>query len=159
MNADSKPNKAQINDWLAVGNCHSCPESQDEMIIHIYRTDTNERQERCCVYREDASHLRMDYKDGWLIDPSNLRNLDSKVAKLRDRKRPTLVHCHAGMCRSPTVAIYLLAMVDGMHPYDAHALVTRKIYEQRAGEVCNVVYEPFKQIVRMWESCPRSVLP
>jgi protein-tyrosine phosphatase len=148
----SKPNRAQINDWLAVGACQACSESRDELIIHIYRTDTDEKQERHCTYRPGAIHFRMDYKDGRLISDAHLKELRVKVAGLKGRKRPTLVHCHAGMCRSPTVAIFLLVFVDGMHPYDAHALVTRRIYDQRAGEVCNVVYEPFKQIVRLWEA-------
>ena len=144
-------NKAKINDWLWVGNCESCPDSEHEMVVHIFRHDTGEKQERCCIHPSARHNLCMNYKDGETIDSSNLNNLNAIVAMLKDRKRSTLVHCHAGMCRSPTVAIYLLCMVDGMHPYDAHALVTRKIYEQRDGEVCNVVYKPFKQIVRLWE--------
>lgn len=145
-------NKAKINDWLTVGNCHSCPDDGYEIVIHIFRHDTGERQERCCVHPPTRHNMRMDYKDGRVIDPSNMRNLNDIVAKLKRRIRPTLVHCHAGMCRSPTVAIYLLVFATGMNPYDAHALVTRAIYEQRNGEVCNVVYEPFKQIVRLWEA-------
>lgn len=151
-----RANKAQINDWLWVGNCESCPDPEHEMVVHIFRHDTGEKQERCCVYEVGGTHpprrnLRVNYKDGEAIDPSNLKNIDVVVSVLKERKRSTLVHCHAGMCRSPTIAIYLLCMVDGMHPYDAHALVTRKIYEQRAGVVCNVVYKPFKQVVRLWE--------
>lgn len=145
-------NKAKINDWLSVGNCESCPDPEHEMVVHIFRHDTGEKQERCCVHPPTRHNMSMNYKDGELIDSSNMNNLNAIVVMLKERKRSTLVHCHAGMCRSPTVAIYLLCMVDGMHPYDAHALVTRNIYEQRGGEVCNVVYKPFKQIVRLWES-------
>jgi len=43
-----------------------------------------------------------------------------------------------------------------MNPYDAHAMVTRAIYDQREGEVCNVIYEPFKQIVRLWEEAKKQ---
>lgn len=149
-------NKAQINDWLWVGNHHSCPDPEHEMVVHIFRRDTGDKQERSCVHPATRHNLCMNYKDGELIDPSNMKNLDAVVAMLRERKRSTLVHCHAGMCRSPTVAIYLLVFVDGMHPYDAHALVTRNIYDGRPGEVCNVVYQPFKQIVRLWEERSRA---
>lgn len=144
-------NKAKITDWLDVGNHHSCPDEGYELVIHIFRNDTGEKQERSCVHPFPRESLRMDYKDGELIDSNNLKNLDAMVAKLKERKRKVLVHCHAGMCRSPTIAIYLLVFVEGMHPYDAHALVTRKIYDGRTGEVCNVIYVPFKQIVRLWE--------
>lgn len=148
-------NKAKINDWLWVGNCESCPDEGYELVVHIFRHDTGDRQERCCVHPATRHNMRMDYKDGHLIDNSNMRNLNDVVRMLRERIRPTLVHCHAGMCRSPTVAIYLLCAAAGMHPYDAHALTTRQIYDQRKddikGQVCNVVYEPFKQIVRLWE--------
>lgn len=150
-------NKAKINDWLSVGNCESCPDTEHEMVIHIFRHDTGDKQERHCIHPTTRHNMSMNYKDGELIDSSNMNNLNAVVAMLKERKRSTLVHCHAGMCRSPTIAIYLLCFVDGMHPYDAHALVTRKIYEQRSGEVCNVVYVPFKQIVRLWEERKSAV--
>ena len=144
-------NKAKINDWLYVGNHHSCPDPEHEMVIHIFRTDVSGDQRRTCVHPDNRHNMSMNYKDGAIIDPSNLKNLDAVVGMLKERKRSTLVHCHAGMCRSPTVAIYLLCFVDGMNPYDAHYLTTKQIYTGRPGEVCNVVYEPFKQIVRLWE--------
>ena len=144
---------AWVNDWLAVGTHRACGEPGFELVIHIFRSDTPEqiRPDYCARVTREV-HLRMDYRDGDEIDRSNLKNLTAFVELLKARKRKTLVHCHAGMCRSPTVAIYLLVMVDGMHPYDAHQLITRAIYEQRGGEVCNVVYRPFKQIVRLWEA-------
>lgn len=153
----ARANKAKINDWLYVGACDSCPDAEHGMVIHIFRHDTNDKQERHCVHPDNRHNLKMNYRDGDLIDPSNLQNLDAIVEHLKRDKRSTLVHCHAGMCRSPTVAIYLLVFVDGMNPYDAHHLVTKAIYEQRSGEVCNVVYVPFKQIVRLWEERTSAV--
>lgn len=147
-----RPNKANICHWLDVGACDACPDDGYKMVVHIFRRDTGDKQERNCVHPDTRHNLAMNYKDGDLIDPSNLANLFSIAAILRDQGKPkTLVHCHAGMCRSPTVAIFLLVFVEGMNPYDAHHMVTKAIYEQRDGEVCNVVYIPFKQIVRLWE--------
>lgn len=147
---------AKINDWLWVGNCVAYKDMHYEMVIHIFRHDTNDRQERHCVHPDTRHNMQMDYKDGRLIDDSNMRNLNDVLKMLKDRKRPTLVHCHAGMCRSPLVAIYLLTFVDGMHPYEARTLIERQIYDQRKGEVCNVVYEPFKQLVRLWEAANKG---
>ena len=144
-----KANVAKINDWLWVGNCYSCPEFQGDAVIHIFRTDTNDKQERACVH--GLPHIRMNYRDGDYIDASNLKNLDAFIEKTVSKKPKTLVHCHAGICRSPTIAIYLLAMIDGTHPIDAQHLITKTIFEQRAGEVCNVFYAPLKQIIELWK--------
>jgi hypothetical protein len=151
--------RAQITPWLAVGNCHACGEAKDpeEAVIHIFRTDTDTDQRRCCQKIGGRMELHMDYRDGDLLDASNLKNLDSiiKEFKLSYKPQRVLVHCHAGMCRSPTVAIYLLVEMEGMHPYDAHALVTKKIYEQRAGQICDVPFRPWRQIVKHWEAKPK----
>lgn len=147
-------NIARINDWLWVGNHESCPQFPGELVVHIFRTDHLDRhpsQERSCTY-DGRDNLRVNYRDGDLIDPANLSNLQVVAAGLKRQRRRTLVHCHAGMCRSPTLAIFLLAFAEGMHPYDAHYLVTKAIYDGRPGEVCNVVYQPFRQIVRLWEA-------
>lgn len=143
--------KAKINEWLDVGSCETCPEDGYDIVIHIFRCDTNDRQQRHCVHPDNRTNIKFDYKDGYGMESFHITALESAVALLKARIRPTLVHCHAGMCRSPTVAIYLLVFGTGMNPYDAHALVTKAIYQQRDGLVCNVIYEPFKQIVRLWE--------
>lgn len=150
-------NRAQITPWLSVGNLHACEDSpglKDEVVIHIFRTDVDVNQRRCCTKVDGRMELNMDYRDGDLLDASNLKNLDAVIKEINiSYKRPrVLVHCHAGMCRSPTVAIYLLMKIDGMHPYDARALVERKIYEQRAGEICDVPFRPWKQLVKHWEA-------
>lgn len=149
-------NRAQITPWLAVGNCHSCEEAKDphEAVIHIFRTDTDVNQRRCCRKIGERMELHMDYRDGDLLDESNLKNLDAiiKEFKLAYKPQRVLIHCHAGVVRSPTVAIYLLVEMHNMHPYEAHALVTKKIYEQRAGEICDVPFRPWRQIVKHWEA-------
>jgi hypothetical protein len=149
-------NRAQITSWLSVGNCHACAEAKDpnEAVIHIFRTDTDTDQRRCCTKVGGRMELHMDYRDGDLLDASNLKNLDAAIKEYQLSYKPqkVLVHCHAGMCRSPTVAIYLLIEMDGMNPYDARALVERKIYEQRAGEICDVPFRPWRQIVKHWEA-------
>lgn len=99
----------------------------------------------------------MNYKDGDEFDESNLKNLDAFLWSLCRPQAPlylegVLVHCHAGMCRSPTVAIYALSVLENLHPLDAQRLVMKAIYEQRSGEVCNVCRDPLKQILKLWES-------
>ena len=156
-----RANVAKINDWLWVGNCDACKEEVSmQFVIHIFRNDKEVEgkpsQERNCQYAH-RKNLRMNYLDGAELDPSNLSNLDAFIERIRDagpqapHPNHTLVHCHAGMCRSPTVAIYVLSMIEEMHPIDAQNLVTKAIYEQRSGEVCNVCYPPLKQILGIWE--------
>lgn len=139
-------NRAQINDWLAVGNYYVCKDATEPLVVHIFRSDSSGQQNECS--HANRTNYLIDYREG---DELDISLLDGVVQKLTSSKVPTLVHCAVGLCRSPTVAVYLLVTIEGMHPYDAHQLVTRKIYEQR-GEVCDVRYVPFNQIVKIWES-------
>lgn len=147
---------AQINDWLWVGDCESCPQFAGGHVVHIFRTD-GPSQERLCVH-EGRANLRMNYQDGDEISPSNLRNLDAFLAALPARGTRLLIHCHAGACRSPTVAVYALATAREIDPFEAHARVAREIHRQ-CGKVVNVPHRPLKQIVQLWESSRESRRP
>lgn len=52
-------NKASITDWLDVGNHHSCPDDGYGIVVHIFRTDTNDRQERSCIHPEPDMESRL----------------------------------------------------------------------------------------------------
>ena len=143
--------RAQITDWLAVGSREACASSTDELVIHIFRSDCP-GQESKCAHGPSASHLRMDFREGDKIGTNDLRNLNTVIRSLRERKRRTLVHCFAGRCRSVHVAIYLLVVLDGMRPFEALSLVASQIHAQREGEVIDPRVAPFEQIVRVWES-------
>ncbi len=148
--------KARINDWLWIGEHKSCPDDGYELVVHIFRTDQGKDQQTTCIHPDTRHNLKMNYQDGDIIDPSNLKNLFAIVDMLKERKRPTLVHCHAGKCRSPTVGVFLLVFVDGMHPFDALGMVGKAIYDQREDGVCNVPHTPMKQICRLWEERKKS---
>lgn len=145
--------KARINTWLTVSACQACKESMYyQNVVHIYRRDTNEMQERHCIQHRDVFNIRMDWRDGDELNAQNLHKAHLLLQNIKSNgKQQTLIHCHAGMCRSPTLAIYVLAMIEGMHPIDAQQLVCKQIYTQRDGLVCNIEYTPFKQIMRLFE--------
>lgn len=149
----SAQHAARINSWLTVADCYECKNSAFyTSIMHIYRNDTGEKQERHCKHHPHTFNIRMEWKDGDELNAQNLHKAYLMIDALRSTgKGQTLIHCHAGMCRSPTLAIMLLSMLDGMHPIDAQQLVTKQIYAHRAGLVCNIGYKPFKQIVRLFE--------
>lgn len=143
---------AWINDWLAVGACESCPTAGFDRVVHIYRDDTGEHQRRCCIYPDARLNLTLKYKDGDKLPDAFLLKMLSWSGVLRSRiEKKILIHCHAGMCRSPTVAMLLLSLVERMHPLQALAIITQAIYTQRNQLVCNIVYNPLKQIIRFCE--------
>ena len=147
---------SQITSWLYVGDAESCTKTDAKAIIHVFRSDVSPSQERDC--KRCGCDLRMDWKDGEALDFSNLRNLDAFIEKIREKRCKVLVHCYAGMCRSPTVAIYLLVKLEGMTPHDARSLVTERIYQRQDAKVCNIEYKPYKQIVNLWEQQRASKL-
>lgn len=103
-----------------------------------------------CVHYRYPLQVEMDYRDGDLLNARHLEELRAFIDELKKNKLPTLVHCHAGACRSPTVAAYLLGMVDGTHPIDAFAAVEKAIFDQQekhdGGKICNTIYQVKRQL-------------
>jgi predicted protein tyrosine phosphatase len=98
-------------------------------------------------------NVQLDYRDGELLSDFHIKCLTPFINSLCVKKEPTLVHCYAGVTRSPTVAAYILAMVDGLHPIDAFHVIEKAQYTEREGrEVCNFVYQPKIQICRLVEA-------
>jgi protein-tyrosine phosphatase len=139
---------AHITPWLCVGSRDACAGSPAEVVVHIFRSDHPGQEDRCV--HQGRVNLRMDYRDGDELAPSDLRNLDVVARSLVAHRRPTLVHCAAGLCRGPTVAVYLLARVEGTHPLDACRLVQGEVYRQR-GRLPNVPHRPLRQVLALWE--------
>lgn len=141
---------AKINEWLYVGNRNACGVAPVEACIHICRSDYPQND---CKRHQYQLQLEMDYRDGEELSPSLIANLVAFAAEVKKNKIPTLVHCHAGACRSPTIAGYVLGAVDGLHPIDAFAAVEKAIYDQQekhdGGKMCNICYHPKKQLVRL----------
>jgi hypothetical protein len=145
---------AKINDWLYVGNYRACGTPIVEACVHINRSDHPECD---CGRHRYPVQIELDYRDGDILLENHLGLLAHFIASLRASKRPTLVHCRAGTCRSPTVGAYILAMVDGLHPMDAFAKVERACYDAREGrEACNFVYRPKIQIAQLVEKSQRQ---
>jgi protein-tyrosine phosphatase len=149
-------NAAKVNDWLWVGNRDACGAVPAQVCVHVYRSD---KPDSSCPYhrgprgRMHGLDLCVDYRDGDPVAASDLQNLAAVAAKLREAPAPTLVHCHAGICRSPTLAAYLWTLVeDDVHPLDAFAKVARAVYDQRERAICNLVHEPLRQLIRLVES-------
>lgn len=143
-------NVARINDWLSVGAAGSCAEFMGSHKIHIFRTDVEPSQERDC--KKGGYNLRMDWKDGDRLHGSDLKNLSSFLDHVKANAGNLLVHCYAGMCRSPTVAVLALMHIDRLPPFEARHLVERSIYEQRDGQPCNFEFKPYRQLLEIWEA-------
>lgn len=135
---------ARVNDWLYVGNVFSCGMPGIEACVHINRSDHPKND--CCRHTYSVQ-IELDYSDGHELSTHHIGLLGNFIASLKAKKVPTLVHCYGGTCRSPTVAGYILAMVDGLHPIDAFYAVDKAIYIEREGrETINLVHRPKKQI-------------
>jgi FkbM family methyltransferase len=145
----SKAHLARVNDWLYVGDCESCGDFPGPNVVHIFRTDVSDRQDALCRH-DGRRNLRMNYRDGDELDASNLRNLEAFFGQVGPLPEATLVHCFAGMCRSPTVAVLALVFADNLHPIDAQQMVTRAVYEQ-TGKVCNVTHNLLRQMLAIYE--------
>jgi len=143
---------AKINDWLYVGNRNACGMNFVRACVHINRSDYPTHDCRRHIY---PLQVELDYRDGDELTQPLVQSLLVFVSGLRNQKVPTLVHCHAGACRSPTIAGFVLGIVDNLHPIDAWAAVEKAIYDQQEHHtdpmVCNVCYYPKKQLVRLME--------
>lgn len=160
--AVNTPTVAFVHGWLFIGSREACAESVGAQVcVHINRADYP--QNDCIRLPHSGQDAFLDdYRDGEMLSGEDLVKLDALAAQLRDeaqrgdKRRTVLVHCAAGVCRSPHVAAYLLAMVDfGLHPMEAFARVDRAVYDQR-GMVCNWVHAPRKQIIERVMNCWRS---
>jgi hypothetical protein len=111
---------------------------------HINRSDHPEND---CQRHAYPIQIELDYCDGHELSGHHIAVLGNFIGALTAHKVSTLVHCYAGTCRSPTVAAYILAMVDGLHPIDAFFMVDKAVYLEREGrETINLVHRPKKQI-------------
>jgi len=68
-------------------------------------------------------HIENDIKNG---DDSTLWKVHTMLAYSHQYKIPTLVHCHAGMDRSPFMVAWFLHDYMGMTPEEAYNLVKEK---------------------------------
>lgn len=131
-----------VDDWLTIGNLYSCGRIQADIAVHVYRSDFPD----VCSFAKAKTDLTFDYRDGDPFTPAMLHALDELAARLRESgKAPTLIHCHAGITRSPMLAAYLLARVDGIGLWSSMAKIGVAFWEQRR-EAPNFTYDCVKQL-------------
>ena len=121
------PNRAVVRPWLTVGDLTSCGTMAD-IGIHIYRSDFAPRCDGLNRYKESLS---FDYKDGEAFTPAMFSELDRCADRIRNAQLTVLVHCHAGVTRSASVAAYLLSRVEGLDIFDAISEVSKAIWRDR----------------------------
>lgn len=142
-----KQHFAQVSDRIFVGNKLACGQLAVDICLHINRSD---RPDKDCDRHRYPMNYHVDYRDGELLDPATLKTVRELIADLRHNPgHRLLVHCNAGGCRSPTIAAFIMAMLDReIEPLEAFGQVEKSILGQR-GKLCNIVYHPKLQIVNL----------
>lgn len=131
---------AQIEKWLAVGDLMSC--DPDKVCVHIYRNDFDQ----VCNGGGLPGSIKIEYKDGDEIREDMFVALDELSSKITQEYRSVLVHCHAGACRSPIIAAYLLHKVAKVDIFSAIAKVSEAVWRDRRLAV-NITHKPLQSIL------------
>ena len=150
-------NYAVIRPWLSVGNSDACKENFTHC-IHIWRSDF---QDHSCSDKPESSRLytkhnfdyRFDYRDGESIPLASVVDIRDFIRNKfinGSQQKNLLVHCAAGMTRSPTIAILALCEVEKGNPLDYLSEVYKCLWNQRK-IIGNVCHSPLKDLVNYYE--------
>lgn len=140
-------NFATVTSWLHVGDLTSCDATKKRPTIHIWRSDYEPR----CSCFQDFGSIDLDYRDGEGITKEMFEKIDGFIEafrkiKFRESVVPILIHCHAGACRSPIIAAYVLSKIDDWDIFDSIAIVSKAIWKDRQLAV-NITHRPLMSIL------------
>lgn len=143
-----------VRSWLHVGNrklCHGCIDEYD-YAIHIRRSD---KPDHDCLHKNREGDYSLDYIDGATLPEELLTNIANNTAfKINeqsiDQGVTMLVHCAAGITRSPTIALFIISYIERTHPLKAMGDLCYSLWLQ-SGRMPNIVRTPLKDIVAWWE--------
>ncbi len=122
-------NLAELGCGFFLGNYEACDPKKFKKIIHIH----HESQPGHCVHPRRASDYYIDWKEHKPLDPAVIEQVYDFC---NDPKTDILIHCAAGLGRSPHIAmIAFLAM--GFPLPEAMDVITEQMFDQ---------YQPAPQI-------------
>ena len=137
----------KIREWLYVGNNQDCNESDIfGAVIHIWRSDIPQNS---CNFKQHNLDFKFDYKDGESLS-TELDKLSEIIKNFKEKSQKMLIHCHAGLTRSPTVILFALSLIENTHPLNLLGEVYRKMWLHEI--LANIVRTPLKDIIDYFES-------
>lgn len=126
----------KLRDWLYTSGRDFCNHHHSEFdkVIHIYRED---HPDRGCDFtnKNNTDESCFEFKDGEYIEPEKLDFLAKIIYSCFEQKQKLLIHCHMGACRSNTIALFALTIIEKRHPVYFMDTIYRKVWEQ-----CNPIY-------------------
>ncbi|KKM21282.1 hypothetical protein LCGC14_1637020 [marine sediment metagenome] len=144
---------AQITNWLYVSDRDICDVRRLDFdnVIHIWR---NDHPDNSCHYQienqtGDGNNLIVDYKDGETLTEKTLSDIDEFI-KDKSFKNKILVHCHAGMTRSPIIALFIFSMITGNHPLACIGTIYYNLWVQN-NTLANICRTPLEDIIKWYE--------
>lgn len=143
-----------VRQWLHIGDRECCQLLVDkyDYVIHIWRDDMPQHD---CSAKNRVGDFSLHYVDGKGLSEGLLTDIASAVQKnavsvTRRSSAKILVHCIAGVTRSPTIALFVLSVVERRHPL----LLIGEVYFEhwlQSEITANICRTPLQDIVAWWE--------
>ena len=139
-----------VSNGVSVGDFEWCNANGEHYpnVIHVWKPENLTERRACqCVVTGQGNGLRIRYAEG-----DSLGTIDvplSEIIAYARRPGDLYVHCAAGACRGPTIA--LLAMVArGVDPFQALACLYQADWVGRR-IAPTLVQVPVQEILAWWE--------
>ena len=138
-------------DGIVVGDRDFCNEKWANFthIIHIWRTDYPQNS---CQFRSNGVSLRLEYKDGEELTETTMQEIEVFIELFRKNTDPKqlLIHCAAGITRSPTIALLAASLLHRKHPSVFIGNILRELRSCR-GLTPNICHKPLECICQFVE--------
>lgn len=147
-------NIVDVGHGVFIGDFAACDASGDSfpLCVHV-GSQLNLTEGRACRVYTGASDradkgLSVEWSEGQPLARMSVP-LEEVVAYVR-RPGNVLIHCAAGACRSPTIAL-LAKVARGADPWEAVAAIFRRTWEGR-GFPPHFTSDPTADVLRWWQS-------
>lgn len=143
-----------IDDKIVVLDRDFCNQHFNDFshIIHIWRQDYPQNS---CQFHQPANgnSLTIHYKDGEALTNEIMCEVETFVNSFRDNNgtKQLLVHCAAGLTRSPTIALLCASLLYRQHPSKIIGSILREMRVCR-GLTPNICHKPLECICQFVEA-------